>query len=190
MPNSPYAIETFTGKYVDPTKITVDDVCLEDIAHSLAHTCRFGGHCGKFYSVGQHSCLVCHKATDGRKLEDCREDPVVRWALMHDAAEAYLIDLPAPIKNLPEMTYYRALEKSVMAIIAERFNLGVMPDEVKQIDLRMCRTEAQQLLKITDPEQWANFPDPYPEEISLVNSDDFEWVRTTFLDCAVALGIE
>ena len=83
-------IETYTGKKVYPLRPDEETLCVEDIAHALALTCRFGGHCSEFYSVAQHSCLVSDLCPDGLKLA----------GLMHDAAEAYLGDVVSPIKPL------------------------------------------------------------------------------------------
>lgn len=87
-------ILTFTGRRAWPLDPRSQDICIEDIAHALALTCRFTGHCREFYSVAQHSVLVSHYVSDhdgdaGLQLA----------ALLHDAAEAYLPDLAKPIKS-------------------------------------------------------------------------------------------
>ena len=47
-------VHTHTGKkfhFLDPHS---DEICIEDIAHSLSLKCRFNGHTSSFYSVAQH----------------------------------------------------------------------------------------------------------------------------------------
>ena len=82
-------IHTFTGRHFYPLNPNADDVDIEDIAHALANTCRFNGHVSTFYSVAQHCVLAS---------QYCESDPL--WALMHDAAEAYLPDVAAPVKKV------------------------------------------------------------------------------------------
>ncbi len=44
-------IQTYTGKQFWPLDPRPEDIDIEDIAHALALTCRFNGHCDYFYSV-------------------------------------------------------------------------------------------------------------------------------------------
>lgn len=81
-------IRTFTGRMVDPLNLNPEDVNLLDIAHSLASQCRYTGHCDPWYSVAEHSCLVMFYGS-GLWLPK----------LLHDAPEAYLVDLAAPVKH-------------------------------------------------------------------------------------------
>lgn len=73
--------------FVDPRP---EMVRLEDIVHVLARTNRWGGNIEAVtYTVAQHS-LVTAQAC---KLPQSRA-----YALLHDAAEAYIGDLPTPLK--------------------------------------------------------------------------------------------
>jgi uncharacterized protein len=123
------SIRTYTGKYVDVFNPTPDMICIEDIAHALSNTPRFGGHLKHFYSVAQHS-LSCAKCMDDYKLE----------ALLHDASEAYLTDMPSPIKK--KMPQYQEIEDNLMKVIAEKFGFQYpLPDEVHRIDKQMLDSE-------------------------------------------------
>ena len=136
-------INTYTGRQFWPLAPRVEDVDIEDIAHALSLQCRFTGHVHEFYSVAQHCCLVAERVPE--------EDRA--WALLHDAPEAYLIDLARPVKHAPWMQQYRDVEDCLMAVIAERFGLvGECPDSVKDADKRMLMTEAHSLM--TMHPQW------------------------------------
>ena len=116
----------------DPAKILIDD-----IAHALAHQCRFGGHASKFYSVAEHSVHVSRLCPTQDAL----------WGLLHDASEAYLVDLPRPLKLLPQFAPYREAERRLQRAVATRF--GLPPDQpasVTEADDTMLRIEAQSLL--------------------------------------------
>ncbi len=77
-------IATSTGKHIDFVNITPDQICIEDIARGLSNECRFAGQLESFYSVAQHSVYVSQIVPPEYALE----------ALLHDAAEAYIKDIP------------------------------------------------------------------------------------------------
>lgn len=130
-------METFSGEAFYPLDPQVEDVRIIDIAHALALTCRYNGHCSKFYSVAEH-CTRMSIWMPGVA------DP--RWLLLHDAAEAYLADLPTPIKNL--MPEYKEHENRVLGVIMDAFSLPKMQEEaVKQADLIMLATECRDLMR-------------------------------------------
>jgi len=83
-------IQTLSGKKFSYQFATADDIDIEDIANALSNICRFAGHLPEFYSVAQHSVLVSQIVPPEFAFE----------ALMHDAAEAYCQDIPAPLKAL------------------------------------------------------------------------------------------
>lgn len=126
-------MQTFTGEQFWPVDPLPEEICIEDIAHSLSLQCRFGGHCLRFYSVAEHSVLVSRALPEPFKL----------WGLMHDAAEAYVLDVVRPLK--PYLPGYREIEARVMNAICRRFGLSpVMPPEVKLADNRILLAERDQ----------------------------------------------
>ena len=88
--------QTFTGRKVDIFHPSPEMVDIEDIAHALSMTCRFGGHCRDFYSVAEHSVLV---EQIGRHALHCTFSRISMLLLLHDAAEAYIGDIITPIKR-------------------------------------------------------------------------------------------
>lgn len=118
-----------------PLDPRADEVRIEDIAHSLSLLCRFGGHCRRFYSVAEHSVHVARQVSREAAL----------WGLLHDASEAYVCDLPRPLKRM--LPGYSLIERKVHLAIAEHFGLPAgMPAEVKAADEAMLLTEARQLM--------------------------------------------
>jgi len=91
-------MQTYTGKKF-PTNPTASDICIEDIAHSLSMLCRFNGHCKEFYSVAQHSVFVSNLAMGCTEVAEDQLVYVSKLGLLHDASEAYLGDIPTPIKT-------------------------------------------------------------------------------------------
>lgn len=128
-------IFTYTGKVVDPFNLNINDIDINDISHALSMTCRFCGHCNKFYSVAQHSVIISRFASKENKL----------WGLLHDATEAYFGDLPSPIKK--SIPFYKDAEIQASKIIAKKFNLPEsIPDEIHSLDKRLLLTESFYLM--------------------------------------------
>jgi 5'-deoxynucleotidase YfbR-like HD superfamily hydrolase len=149
-------IQTWKSSFwpLDPRE---EDIDIETIAHALSNLCRFGGHCKEFYSVAQH-CVECTKIVfeSGKySNEECLQ------TLLHDASEAYIVDVPRPIKKLlPE---YSVMEDNIQRTIYRKFGLPEeMPQVVKIVDNTMLVTEASQLLYETNG-WWKqdNWPKPY-----------------------------
>lgn len=141
-------IQTFTGQQFWPLDPRPEEIHIEDIAHSLSLQCRYAGHCSEFYSVAQHSVLIAQAMPRELAL----------WGLLHDAAEAYVVDVPRPLKaHLPG---YKAIETAVMNSVVVRFGLtpSVMPSEVKRADDAILADEVQALMK--EPSQPWDLPQP------------------------------
>jgi hypothetical protein len=110
---------------------------IAEIAHALSNACRYGGHCSQFYSVAEHSVLVSEIAEE---LKLC--DPFE--ALMHDASEAYICDIPGPWKHmLPD---YQKLEADLERKLQAFFQLPEKTAGCKEADLIALMVEGQSLL--------------------------------------------
>lgn len=128
-------IRTFQGHYINPCEPDPEMISIYDIAHALSMQPRFGGHLPCFYSVAQHCVLACQYVTNGNKLS----------ALMHDASEAYLIDVPRPVKY--QLPNYKGVEDQLMTVIARKFGFQwPLADEVKKADEHMLRREWECLM--------------------------------------------
>ena len=148
-------LQTFTGRQVAPLAPKASDIVIEDIAHALSHLCRFGGHVRTFYSVAQHSVLV------SRALP--RE--LALWGLLHDGSEAYLVDLPTPVKSAGPLTGYRAIEALLQRTIYQAFGLaGDEPVEVHHADQALLVLEARALFAAPAAERIAA---PMPPTLTL-----------------------
>lgn len=151
MPRSPF-IETFTGRRFEPLNPSRFDIDIQDIAHALSHQCRFSGHTKTFYSVAEHSWRVA------TLLEEQGFSKGEQLAgLLHDASEAYLVDLPSPLKDHPALgDAYKAAEELLMHEVARRFDLPSGFERwalVKQADGMLLSTEARDLMAHL-PEYW------------------------------------
>lgn len=132
-PENPYAIRTVSNRIVDPWHLQPDDVNFYDIAQALSLTNRFMGQTASPFSVAAHSLWVL-KAVE-RILPGDLDTQLA--ALLHDASEAYLCDIPSPLKRRPEFAAYREAEHRAQNAIAAAANLDPayfdMP-EVKDAD--------------------------------------------------------
>lgn len=125
--------QVYTGRAFWPLDPRPEEIDIHDIAHALSMQCRYGGHCRRFYSVAEHSIHLSHVVPLCDAL----------WGLLHDASEAYLVDIPRPLKR--SMEDYRRWEGILMQVVAERFGLPLpMPDSVALADVRILTNERQQ----------------------------------------------
>lgn len=130
-------INVNSGTRFHPFDPRPEEILIADIAHALGRACRYAGHTQAHYSVAQHSVIVAEavKILGGTLDEQ-------RWALMHDATEAYLVDIPNPIKRHPSFAFYVELEDKLAASIMAKFGLPPnMPGVVKYADQAALRLE-------------------------------------------------
>lgn len=128
-------IRTHTGIYFNVFEPTIEMINIHDIAHALSHLCRFGGHTPFFYSVAQHSIEVSKLVPPSLKIP----------ALLHDAAETYLLDIPSPIKK--RLNGYAELEENIMKLIAQKFKFQYPLDpKIKEADKEMLLREWEDIV--------------------------------------------
>ena len=161
-----HAILTRMGIEFYPLDPRPDEILIHDIAHSLSLQCRWAGHCSEFYSVAEHSVRVSDYL-----LETCGPS-LALVGLMHDASEAYLVDLPRPIKRHEAFSGpYLAAEAALERAIAERFALShPWGPEIHHADNVILATEYRDLLPQgrADRYKLRGLPDPLPGRISPV----------------------
>lgn len=154
-------IQTYSGRRVSLINPDPNDIALEDIAYALARQCRFGGHCREFYSVAQHSVLVSELLEETTPLASRGADwDLLMQGLMHDATEAYVVDVPSPLKELlPE---YKKIECRMEVAIWRKFGIRAKLPRVKKADVRALGIEARQLMvRTTDWEVLKGVPDDH-----------------------------
>lgn len=150
-------IETWSGKKVSLPGCDPESICIDDIAHALSRAPRFAGHTAFNYSVGRHSlnAAALVESWGAPKIE-------VLQALMHDATEAYLCDIPTPFKRL--LTNYKELEDDLWKAITTKFSIPFeMAPSVKKADEVLLYAE-RNILK-PNHSVWAKeLPDSVVEE--------------------------
>lgn len=162
-----------SGKYFDFDDPEHSEFDIVDIAHALAHICRYTGHCRAFYSVAQHSVLL--------SLIVPPDDALA--GLLHDAAEAFIGDVSKPLKLL--LPDYRRLEQRIESAVLGRFGISALPVSVKHADVVMLRTEQRDLMGADNHRWWAtDGVQPLAGSIAPVGP---EQARTLFLDRYAAL---
>ncbi len=166
-------IQSYSGKAIHlDGSFSVDDVVVEDLSRGLSNTCRYGGQSKLFYSVAEHSINVMYRVRElvkpgprARRFGATRRQALIRKALLHDAAEAYLGDIPTPLKRM--LPQYKRIEAQFEAVLAERFDLP-MDDEahriIKQADYECLAAERDEVFPTPPPADWSgdlDVPDPW-----------------------------
>ena len=125
---------------------------LEDIAHAQSQICRYVGHTRVFYSVAEHSVLVALRTLQIAAELGIRGDDLLRvgrGGLGHDFTEAYIMDVPSPLKRAPMFAGYKEHEASLHADIADHYDFRLTAVEeriVKLADMEMLAVEARDVM--------------------------------------------
>jgi hypothetical protein len=181
-------IQTFTGKRFDLLNPQPEMVCTEDIAHHLSLLNRFTGATRFPYSVAQHSVLMSHIVPP----------ELAKAALLHDAHEAYVGDVSAPLKGaMAEASYvhhatqspYGWINSMAYWTVQSAFGCSVSDDErgvVKRADLAMLQAERRALLG-EPPEDWGL--EVEAAEVEVVDWLCWRQAKRAFLERAEELGV-
>lgn len=206
-------IQTYNGIAADPVELDPADVSLDDIAHSLSNLCRFNGHTREFYSVAEHSVRVF------RYVESMIDSPwareywpkervapdVLKWALMHDAAEAYLGDVPSPLKKHMRIeaivrnfgwvpVEFSDIERITLTTIAKRFGMTPPshPDNplrfISPHDYHLLAAEARDLLEGGPLHGWIGTS--VAESIEVIEPWTPQVAKVKFLAVAHRIGLK
>lgn len=181
-------ILTFSGLAYWPLDPRPEEVRLVDIAHGLALENRYGGHTYEPYSVAQHSVLVARRVMglwSGNTL-------LGQEALLHDATEAYLKDIPRPVKkHLPKV--YQEWEDDNARAISDHFRMGGdwlvhLDPRVKAADIEAMWTEKRDL---RPPEPYTDHAAPEWCQPWAERIEPWSWRRAEaeFLSLAAQLGL-
>ena len=141
--NNPW-IQTFSGKKFPLETPDIAQIDIQDIAHALSMLCRFNGHCTQFYSVAEHSVHVSYEIAPDLALV----------GLLHDAAEAYLGDVPSPLKK--KLSQFSKFEWKMELVIGEKFGIDAnlfKSRELKQADIQLLIDE-KAVLMVGEPTPW------------------------------------
>lgn len=159
------------GERIDLTRPDRTTIRLDTIAHALGNICRFSGHTSPHYSVAAHSVHVACLAhaqigTVGYQL-----------GLLHDAHEAYVGDVPTPIKRVLGDSW-RNLEWAWQCRVLGHFCMVEAytehQDVIKHADMVALATEREQLL----PEGDWDIPLPPVDNCWRCSNDGVDFLRT------------
>jgi len=139
-------IQTFTGRKFFARDPRPEEIHILDIAAGLRNA-RYSCQSIGVETVLEHSVLLRRAAA--ARGHDLR---LQRAALLHDASEAYFVDVPRPIKR--DLANYLEIEDGIMRAIAARFDFDwPMPAEVKALDNAILIDEMQQNMAPA-PDRW------------------------------------
>ena len=144
----PYIIDTYSGKRLDLDNPRPEDIRVEDVAGGLSKVCRFGAQALEYYSVAQHALLV------QRLVVEAGHPELALVALHHDSHEAYVCDIPTPLKRKisADTDVYDEVCKTLDRVIAEAFGFERPEDgspeqqAIKHADRQALLVEAARLL--------------------------------------------
>lgn len=172
------AFALYDGHVIDPLNIKPEDITLERIAHHLSNIMRFGGSLpiDVTYTVAEHSLNLARHM---------QLQPSKRYAILHDASEAFLGDIVTGLKA--GLRDYRELENRVMTTILEKYEVDVVSG-IHLADKKILLDEVEAVMPQNyDIYAKACGPERLHAEISF--DGDRRVVKHQFLDYCHMLGL-
>lgn len=184
---APY--KTPTGIYVDLANPKETKINLEDIAWNLAGICRYGGSTLGHYSVAQH-CVFMDSIFSFRGfnntpkiwskdvqtlIKSLERNPELERRvrleiLLHDASEAYLGDVPSPLKKL--LPQYKTIEDQWTKVIRNSFNLPEINNTDSQSEIINELVKGLDVLALHIERRWVQAPDVEKQPLGTWGEED------------------
>lgn len=135
-------VMTRSGKILNVLNPDPDIIDINHIVHALTFHCnRWLGLCEGFYPVVVH---LVKAFSRGETITTCPREQMC--LLMHDAAEAYMCDIPSYVKEA--LGSYKVVEDIMMKAIAKKFNFDwPMAPHLKAIDYELRKEEYEEIIR-------------------------------------------
>lgn len=137
-------IYTYSGQVIDPENPTLEQIKLIDIAYGLSGIMRYNAQTR--LSVLRHSIALS---------QCCENEEEELYALLHDAAEAYMLDVPVPLKRYVNKKWKRDYDK-FSRLILQKYKCSPIAgsmDSVWQVDKDLCEYEMNTRERFEDGSQ-------------------------------------
>jgi hypothetical protein len=159
-------LQTYNGRFIWPLEPHADEIDVKSVARGLACEFRYGNQSPFPYPVAWHSVALSHVVPPR----------FAQAALIHDAAEAYLKDIPRPIKRQePFRSIYEAIEERLLRVCCEFFGVDyalIDNEEFSHYDIKMSWAEMH-LWKHENPVFAAKFACQVPADVEDSLDDDY-----------------
>jgi len=138
---------TQSGQMCDLGNLKLENIEITDISGALSKLCRYNGQTSGFYSVAEHSVILCRYAQENGMRHELQ-----KALLLHDASEAYVGDVVYHLKG--ELPYFKQVEEKILRTIFTKFGVNYDHNmkELSQLDRSICIDEMYQLMPFVDPE--------------------------------------
>lgn len=178
-------IATYSGAKIDVTDPDPDGIHLEDIARGLSWLPRYRAQTSTLYAVSAH-CVNLARYVQQTYPPGTRNTAATLYALLHDAPEAYVGDLPYPLRGLaPALA---EIERKLMRVIWQKLTGLQWPTQeeiafVTEADRRIVGDEWRKLMPHHDTD---GIPEPLGADLYIGHGAN---AYKMFIGMADALGV-